>query len=204
VADHYEALGVPRNADEDTIKRAYKSRAGKAHPDREGGSHEAMRALTVAKSVLLDPERRARYDQTGDDRQRPPLNREAISTLVDLFRQLVECAPSHVDLIELVRQNIRSNQERMRAEISQRAEKRKTLAKRRARLKFSGTGPNFIGEFMDQQIAKLNGEIESIQRNIEVGDAAHELAAAYAYTPEEEPPRPGGMMFTTSSATFNW
>lgn len=66
MSDLYAILGVPRDASEDDIKRAYRRKAREAHPDR-GGDEEAFKEITRAYQVLSDPQRRARYDRFGDD-----------------------------------------------------------------------------------------------------------------------------------------
>jgi DnaJ homolog subfamily C member 3 len=58
-------IGVSRDADERTIKRAYRQAAKKAHPDK-GGSEAKMAALNEAWEVLSKPELKQRYD-SGDD-----------------------------------------------------------------------------------------------------------------------------------------
>lgn len=60
----YDDLGVDRSADTETIKRAYRKKARKAHPDA-GGSPEEFRALSLAYDTLSDADKRARYDETG-------------------------------------------------------------------------------------------------------------------------------------------
>ena len=65
--DLYDVLGVERNADEDTIKRAYRQRARSLHPDA-GGDEEEFKELTTAYEVLKDPQARANYDRFGDPR----------------------------------------------------------------------------------------------------------------------------------------
>jgi len=65
--NHYEALGVARNADAEAIRAAWRARAKKLHPDRtDGRSKEAFLRLQEAYDVLRDPARRARYDATLD------------------------------------------------------------------------------------------------------------------------------------------
>ncbi|GAA6029700.1 hypothetical protein JCM8097_001008 [Rhodosporidiobolus ruineniae] len=68
--DYYKVLGVARDADAKTIKRAYRKMTLKSHPDKEGGSEEKMAALNEAYEVLSNPELRARFD-AGDDPNDP-------------------------------------------------------------------------------------------------------------------------------------
>jgi curved DNA-binding protein len=65
--DYYEALGVPRDADHDTIRRAYRKLARKYHPDLNSDSEaeERFKALGEAYEVLSDPDKRERYDRLG-------------------------------------------------------------------------------------------------------------------------------------------
>jgi len=62
-------LGVPRDADAKTIKKAFRQAAKSAHPDK-GGSEAKMATLNEAYEVLSDPELRARFDN-GDDPNDP-------------------------------------------------------------------------------------------------------------------------------------
>jgi molecular chaperone DnaJ len=68
--DYYEVLSVDRNADGDTIKRAYRKLAMKYHPDRNPGDAEAeakFKEAAQAYEVLSDPEKRQRYDRFGHE-----------------------------------------------------------------------------------------------------------------------------------------
>ena len=70
--DYYEALGVPKNATEDDIKKAYRKLAMKYHPDRNQGegddakkAEEKFKEVKEAYEMLSDAQKRAAYDQYG-------------------------------------------------------------------------------------------------------------------------------------------
>ena len=66
--DYYEVLGVGRDADEASIKKAYRALAKKYHPDMNPGDKEAekkFKEASEAYAVLSDPDKRRQYDQFG-------------------------------------------------------------------------------------------------------------------------------------------
>lgn len=66
--DYYEVLGVDKNADDATIKKAYRTLAKKYHPDMNPGDKEAeakFKEVNEAYDVLSDPDKKAKYDQYG-------------------------------------------------------------------------------------------------------------------------------------------
>jgi molecular chaperone DnaJ len=67
--DFYQVLEVPRDADEATIKKAYRRLAMQYHPDRNNGDQTAearFKEVTEAYEVLRDPEQRRLYDRYGE------------------------------------------------------------------------------------------------------------------------------------------
>ena len=65
--DYYEVLGVPRNASDEEIKRAFRRLAKLHHPDRnrEPGAEEKFKEINEAYQVLSNPDKRRRYDRYG-------------------------------------------------------------------------------------------------------------------------------------------
>lgn len=105
VMDLYGHLGVEKTATPDEIKRAYKRRSAKLHPDnQQTGDEQRFLALTVARDTLLDDEARAFYDRTGDIPKKAP-----ICNVVAMIRQVaVHCAAKDpkANLLGAIREHI--------------------------------------------------------------------------------------------------
>jgi curved DNA-binding protein len=67
--DYYRILGVPKNASDTEIKKAYRKLAMQYHPDRNPGkekwANEKFKEINEAYGVLGDPQKRKQYDQFG-------------------------------------------------------------------------------------------------------------------------------------------
>jgi len=61
MTDHYAALGVPKTASADEIKRAFRKLASQHHPDK-GGDTAKFQAIQAAYAVLGDEQKRAEYN----------------------------------------------------------------------------------------------------------------------------------------------
>lgn len=92
----YEVLGVEREADQTTIKKAYRKLALKYHPDRNPGDRAAedqFKEISQAYEILSDPGKRDRFDRTGSVNGMPDMSDifggfgmdEALRSFQDIF-----------------------------------------------------------------------------------------------------------------------
>jgi len=67
--DYYDILGIPRNADDKEVKKAYRNLARKYHPDvcKEPGAEEKFKQINEAYSVLSDEQKKGQYDNMGHE-----------------------------------------------------------------------------------------------------------------------------------------
>ena len=81
---YYDLIGVPQNATQDEIKKAFRKKALKEHPDK-GGDPEKFKELTVAYEVLCDAEKRDMYDKYGEEGLRDGGGAGGMGDIFDLF-----------------------------------------------------------------------------------------------------------------------
>lgn len=77
MTDYYEILGIPENTSLADIKKSFREKAKRIHPDTESGqksSDEAIKRLLTAYSVLSNPTKRREYDRTRRKRIRDKFN----------------------------------------------------------------------------------------------------------------------------------
>ena len=60
-------LGIEKDADENTLKKAYRKKALKVHPDKNNSpqASEAFKKINAAMACLSDPQKRRQYNQVG-------------------------------------------------------------------------------------------------------------------------------------------
>ncbi|NPB05982.1 MAG: molecular chaperone DnaJ [Aquificae bacterium] len=101
--DYYEILGVPRNASQEEIKKAYRRLVRKYHPDicKKPECEEKFKEINEAYQVLSDPEKRKLYDMYGHEGLQGVQTQETAQTVnvEELLREFMESVPFDFETI---------------------------------------------------------------------------------------------------------
>lgn len=198
MTDPYSALGVPRDASDAEIRKAFRALARVHHPDREGGDHEKMSEANRAYELLTDPERRARYDATGATEEPKPVDAWARDTLFRILLGVMANQPEEANLADAVRSALQhANRQVQTGLMNLRTESRR-LDRRRANLKDDGL---FAGLF-EQRAREISDQIRNGEGELEVLTRAAEMMAGVSW----DGPGQTAQIFTasTGSATIGF
>jgi curved DNA-binding protein CbpA len=181
VSDPYDVLGVARDADTATIKRAYRKRAQRTHPDREGGDEEAFAAAASAYALLSDPKRRLRYDRTGEEKVEVG-EQQILQEMAGLIMATIDQAPSveHHDVLFIARRAVQAKRkelEQQRQSSLRHIEKRERAVKRIQ----SKRPHDLLLVMLNAQVAKERQERERLNDQFDLINRMLELLDAYSY-----------------------
>jgi len=84
----YDVLGVDKQASENQIKKAFRKKVAKAHPDA-GGDPEEFNAIALAYHVLGHTERRAMFDAEGEYRQNASADKQACDMIAAMMQEIL-------------------------------------------------------------------------------------------------------------------
>ena len=183
--DLYQILGIKRAAARDEIHKAYRRKAKSLHPD-SGGSVEAFGELSTAYTVLSDPDRRERYDTTGEVIVVRPNNLDA--SAIEVIAQKLglvlhaEQDMTSMDIAALLEQAIRQDIAEREAQMSglQRAMKRARTLRERVRRKSEGRD-NMLARVLDWHETSAKTHIKKNEEAIRSMDRALEMLKDYSF-----------------------
>ena len=67
MSNHYQTLGVDKNASPDDIKKAFRKLAHEYHPDKKGGDEERFKQVNEAYNILGNKGKKEKYDVGGSN-----------------------------------------------------------------------------------------------------------------------------------------
>ena len=192
--DLYTHLDVPRSADAAAVRRAYRRRAKKDHPDT-GGSPSRFALTKLAHDILTDPSRRERYDSTGDTSEKVVDNTQALilEVVAALLAQTIQnCAqrnisPTSFDLVDeltslAAKSIVEFRNQRAQLDLLRiRFEKLKGRFTKKRRKDSPGDEPNQMEAILAGQAAALNSALSQFDAKIERFEAAAKIIKNYDF-----------------------
>lgn len=179
----YDILEVARDATEAEIRKAHRKAVLQHHPDK-GGDREAFDRVQKAYEVLSDPERRARYDATGDiDDPEAQMQREAIGLVVQVFDKVVKgLDPVHTDPVRKSQEHLGHGLGELKERVKQTKAAQAKLEVVRDRLAAKGPGADGLLEgALDERARNLAEHLSNLQAGISIHERAIKLLNAYSY-----------------------
>lgn len=198
MSDLYEDLNVPHDATSAQIKAAGRRLQKKTHPDA-GGDQEAFVKVQNALKVLLDPDRRAEYDRTGNSDARNPRDMEAAEAnalLAQVMNQVMGAGnPARLDLPAAILNVIAGlkGDATHEAQAQKEAGERKieTLKSYMERLKKPKGGDDRVRSILEAQHADITRAMVQRQAEMErrhrICDMAQAMSEGYEYRVDPVP-----------------
>jgi len=186
----YAALGLVSAATPHQIKLAWRRLAQSRHPDREGGDAEIFAKIQGAYDVLSDPERRAKYDATGETAVRD-VDNEMLQELAALFFAVIDHAHDidTLDVVKEVRSHLERGVEAVGSERHTCEEKLRKVESAQKRLKHKGAGRNVLSGMLDASVRDIRRAMETCDTKIKKLEAMREVLEAYTYAHDAPSPR---------------
>lgn len=185
----YDALGIDKDATIDAVKRAFRGKARKTHPDA-GGSADEFALVCRAKDILSDPERRAKYDRTGEEDAGGPDQTEALAMQVAMQAlgtviQTIDQRGGQHSQYDIIADAIRKIENDM-AQMSEQARRLTADAKKQRdiakRFKPKKGKTNRLSIMFENNAGVLERNAEAALQPIEIHEAAIDFLRDHSYS----------------------
>jgi curved DNA-binding protein CbpA len=161
----YEILGIEPTATPEEIKTAYREISKSEHPDK-GGKDSRQSEINNAYTILSNPAKRQRYDETGSATDKPYENK-VNDFLANIFFKLIDANPDPTS-VDLIQQMNMSVQAIIRDGHQSIANNEKALKKfKRVLDKLSSKGNRALMILLERQIDQLEKNIMADKENLE-------------------------------------
>lgn len=193
--DFYDMLEINHDADKKDIRKAYREKAKRVHPDH-GGDEEEFKVLALAKRVLMDDDERAFYDRTGHVKEGATINRKAEDNLIQLLSGLIGQIGDEIfweDAVELVVKGCKKKRGEIDKSIRVHKKNKERLKKVLTRFKRKKKSSRpFLEEAFENMIDQEAEAISNAEKDKLVYDVMEKLITQYKFDVEDEGSQPLG------------
>lgn len=181
----YEALGLEDGASPEEIKAAGRRAVKRTHPDA-GGNAEEFHQVTRALTVLRDPAKRAKYDETGDAGDTHPegaLEATAQNILAGAFTAILQqpIDPKRFDVVAQMRTMIKAQQAAATKQMADQEAYIAKLSEMKRRVKRTKRGRNVLLQMVENQIGGAQEGLVRARFQMQVAARAFEMVQEYVY-----------------------
>ena len=198
MTDPYETLGVEPDASADEIKKAHRRAAQRSHPDREGGDTKQFQVVTAAYQLLKDPDRRAKYDETGETGD--TVGDPATDRLAQLFNMIVESEEFDCNIIDKCKSHIASAVQQLKLELEKTEVKLVRLESQVGRI--DTDGHNLFENILNAKIESLTKKITHCNAEVEILTKMKRTVGDYIDT--SPPSSPTGTVWGSNTSTGHY
>lgn len=191
----YEELEVEKTATPDEIKKAYRKKSKKVHPDHNPDDPKAAEKfgeLTKAYDILIDEEKRKRYD-AGEDpdamgSMKTPRDM-AVHAVMGLFSQVIEQVDEkHTDIFSVMKEMVHTNILKFKGEISRGENQIRKYRSVMKRISNKKKQENVFVQSLEAQIRSVEGGKAQFEEQIKIAEIALSIIDDYKYQVDEEMP----------------
>lgn len=173
--DPYDEIGVPRDATEDEIKKAFRKKAMTCHPDRNPGkeAEDRFKDLTDAYMILGKRDKREHFDHTGEKKEQTNDQASAVEVLVMALKVVMQDAMKSAhdfDILEEMNTRLRNGMDVAKGTIKQNQRELKRLGILEKKLTLKDPDEN---DFLRQTLIDMFRDLEH-----SIADAKEELRVA--------------------------
>jgi len=181
----YQQLNIDPTATDSEIKTAYRKLAQKNHPDK-GGDQEEFQAIQEAYEILSDPDRRKRYDETGEtEKEKQPADRVA-AALAGLFTEIITNDNFKGNIVEDIRKRVNEQMQVANHRVLIIEDEKSRLEKLSGRVKTEKS--NYFQYAIDHKLSELDFVLERIKDENELRNLILENLDDYVdERPDKEP-----------------
>ena len=187
----YDTLGVDKDASDEEIKKAYRKKSKKTHPDK-GGSEKEFNETNQAYLILSDASRRKKYDETGSTEDDKKVD-DTIQRISELFFIIIDNAGDmieHLDIIGEMKKNIEVAIERMRSEQLKCQLQIKLTEKLLGRItRNDGNDENVFEQFVSGKIQHIQRQADRYQEGIDMNKKMDAFLEVYQCSYKERKPQ---------------
>jgi curved DNA-binding protein CbpA len=194
MSDLYEKLGVKKSASKADIKKAFKSKAMKMHPDR-GGKLEDFQEIQKAHAVLSSESRRKTYDETGKTDIHDTIEKKAEELLAHLFQEVIAKEKFDTDIAKFVLSKVKDLIKTTKDAETIGLREVAKLEKQKGRV-VCNDEVNIFDNILTEKILNLEGQIKEVKERQAVAIQAKKMLEHYKDS------RPQVETFKNNHSTF--